>query len=318
MATTTGDIKTQKNTSAIGFDRGWVFCFSVLPKNADQAESLLKKIYQGAHIVLQRMPAGDVNGTFRPESTRGDVFFVRQTPETDADIGLLAGEVEDAFRDAGIHPGPRLQNMATIDGVSYTSYRNETDPEGNLILAGDWAELEKARPAHRLYNPFVKPDPWADLAYEYAPAAAQLEAPAQKLSAMDIVEDFDTDLGTLLSQVFSGVDSIYLTQPESTKGWIFDQSYGHEPFYAFYACPVTIKPVRQTLRKAGIPFHHTEHSDWHGVIISKAHFDTAQNILQEPSAVQDLRAYYLQAAQAAATNGSAPSESPEPSFVSDI
>lgn len=295
---TSEEQKQPGTLSAAGFDRGWVFCFSVLSKDVQTAEALLNKIYAKAHVTIQKLPVGEMRRPFRPDDSRGTAFMVRQTPQTDADIGMLAGLVEDAFRDNGVRPGPMPTHMATIDGVSYTTYRNETDPEGELLTSDDWAQLERARPPHQLYNPFLKADPWADLVYEYAPAAADLEpAPSARKSTLDMVEDFDVDLGTLLSEVFSGVDDTHLTQPESSRGWIFDKSYGHEPYYAFYACPITIKPVRQTLRRAGIPFHHTEHGDWHGVIISKDHFTTAQDILQQPEQVPALKSYYNKAAR---------------------
>ena len=265
---------------------------------------------------IQRLPVEEMTPPFRPEKAKGTAFLVRQTPQTDPDIGMLAGQVEDAFRDAGIRPGTQPENMAAIPGVSYTTYRNETDPDGDILSATDWQEMARARPPHQLYNPFIKPDPWADVLYEYAPSPAQLQPAAKTASTLDLVEDFDTDLGSLLSSVFSGVDDKYLTQPESTKGWVFDKSYGHEPYYAFYACPVTIKPVRQTLRKAGIPFHHTEHGEWHGVIIPRGHFEAAQHILQQPGMIADLQNAYNQAARNMPQQ--TPLQAPATSFVSDI
>ena len=244
------------------------------------------------------------------------MFIIRQTPQTDLDIGILAGDVEDALRDAGITPGPQLENMADIDGVKYTAYRNETDSQGNLILAADWAEIERARPPHQLFNPFLKPDPWADMIYEYSPSAEALTPPQSKTTPSFMVEDFDKDLGNLLNSIFSGIDTKYLTQPESAPGWIFDNNFGGAPMYKFFACPETIKPVRQTLRKAGVPFHHVDQGDWHGAIIAAQHFDQAQSCLQRPDAAKELRDYYIKAAK----NPTLPpaDEQPDALFVSDI
>lgn len=310
--------KPTQNTSAPGFDPGWAFCFSVANQKAGEAETILGHIYANAAIRLDRLPASDINEIFRPKSTRvkeSTVFIIRQTTQTHLDIGLLAGEAEDAFTDADIPPGPALINMAAIEGVRYTFYRNETDPNGNLILPADWAELAKARPPHQLYNPFLKPDPWVDLVYEYSPSAADLTPAPAKTSTL-LVEDFDKDLGNLLNSVFSGIESKYLTQPDSAPGWIFDNNFGGEPMYKFFACPETIKPVRQTLRKAGVPFHHTESGGWHGVIIAAPHFDQAQSALQRPDAAETLKTYYHTVAKSPPE--ALPPKPTDDLFVSDI
>ena len=290
-----------KATTA-GFDRGWVFAVSVAPQDAAKSENLLQKICEGHHINLQKLPVTDIQVLFRPSRGTGTIFLLRQTPQTDVDIGMLSGEVEDALRDNQARPGTLPINMAVIPGTRYTAYRNDTDPEGQLLTPADWADLATARPKNQLYNPFVKPDPWADIMYEYAPSTAQLEPAPKKTPAGNLVEDFDVDLGTLLAHVFSRTPEKYLLQPESAQGWIFDKSDAHNPYYAFYACPETIKPVRQTLRQAGIPFHHIEHSGWQGVVIAKGHFNTAQNILAHPGVVDDLHRVYLNLAQTQAQN----------------
>lgn len=296
-------------------DAGWVFYFSVHAADVNSAWGIMADKLMGKAVRTGKLSATDYFAdefTPRMITQRGDLFVLRTTPDSTEDLGMLAGEIEDAFRDANIRPGPMLADTRTIEGVQYTFYRNETDLDGRVLLPSELAEMRKANPFTVMYNPFGKTDPWDDMYYEYTPSVEE-EIVTEAFGAMEPtkearlpmtldVEDFDHDLGNLLNKVFTGVSAKYLTQPEGVRGWVFDKGLGRagKPSYRFYACHETIKPVRKTLAAAGFNYTPDKRGDWYGVQLPFESFKTVQRTLSDPKKLKELKSFFQASAQ---TNG---------------
>lgn len=312
---TSSNVETSTATTLTA-DAGWVFYFSVHAADVSSAWSILSDRLSGKAVRTGRISAAEYFASdFAPRyTTRGDLFVLRLTQTSKEDLGMLAGEIEDAFRDAGVRPGPMLPDTRTIEGVQYTYYRNETDDSGKLITAADLAAMRKDNPFLVMYNPLEKPDPWDDLYYEYVPSVEDVDTsaffgdvqpvskPESKGFDLD-VEDFDADLGNLLNELFK-IGRKYLTQPEGVQGWVFDKGLGRlgKPSYRFYACAETIKPVRKTVAAAGFNYTIEERGEWHGVQIPLESFKTVQRTLSEPGKLAELRDFYKATAKAIMDN----------------
>lgn len=296
-------------------DTGWVFYFSVHTADGNAAWGILADKLNGKAVQTRKISAADNAALTFPDKifAQGALFSLRATAYNDDDLGMLAGEIEDAFRDAGIRPGPMLPDTRTIEGVQYTYYRNETGIHGRVLSAAKLAEMRTENPFLVMCNPFEKDDPWDDLYYEYAPSVEDVPAEAAFTSMMPTeerlaptldVEDFDHDLGNLLNKVFSGVSTKYLTQPEGVRGWVFDKGLGRtgKPSYRFYACCETIKPVRKTLAAAGFTYEPDVRGEWHGVQLPFESFRTVQRTLSDKQKLEELNAFFKATAQATGDN----------------
>ena len=303
--------------TAESIDMGWVFYFSVDLSDVSTAWGILSEKLSGKAVRTGRISAAEYFASdFAPRHhTRGDLFVMRRTPTSTEDLGMLAGEIEDAFRDAGIRPGPMLPDTRTIEGVQFTYYRNETDDEGKVLMPSELAEMRTKNPFLLMYNPLEKTDPWDDLYYEYVPTVEETAPetifatiePAQERRTASYeleVEDFDHDLGTLLNKVFTGVSRKYLTQPEGVRGWVFDKGFGRlgKPSYRFYACGDTIIPVQKTLEAAGFDYTSEQRGDWSGVHLPLESFKKVQRTLSNKQRLRELREFFQTTAQTIGDN----------------
>ncbi len=276
-------------------DKGWVFYFSINKNDADKAWSILSAKIARTNLNADKIPATDFIG-IRSKSYSGTVFIIRGAAQATIDIGIFAGEIEDAFRDANIQAGSILPDTSTIPGVKYTYYRNDTNLDGHILLPQDMQRLRRENKNLVPYNPYNKPDPWAEIYYEYQPSVEEITVSNSSATTHYDVDDFDDDLGSLLNSLFSGAAERHVTQPKGSKGWVFDKGYGRTgvPTYRFYGCSESIKPVRKTLAAAGIPYIAEPRGEWQCLMIPLASFPQAQQCLAPSSKLKSLNVFYLE------------------------
>ncbi|MBL8640810.1 MAG: hypothetical protein JNL76_01695 [Alphaproteobacteria bacterium] len=163
---------TPMNFSEGDHSNGWKFHLSVDPTQIKAAfnqiapelmkEGVTFKIREANH----HASVGDLDNDQRG---KGIVIY----PQDGKDMTDIMKRIEQKLVDAGIRPGPSVNNEKKLGGSSYAFYRNDQDESARYIKAADLDRL----PEPQRFNPLNKPDPYQNMDVSPARPAIKTRSP---------------------------------------------------------------------------------------------------------------------------------------------
>lgn len=158
---------------------GWKFHISV---QADQIGLAWNKVaeYLVAHKIVDAKVVTREEAQMQAGSHQDGKAITVYCVKDGTDYKQVAKDIEKILIDNGIRPGARVQGDRRVNGSNYMSYRD--DFGGDARDYQDYSkryqqgkEIAETLPEDKKYNPFNRPDPFADL--NVSPRRAQQAAP---------------------------------------------------------------------------------------------------------------------------------------------